>query len=272
MTQRSVGVDRTQEMVCRRVHSVAQALDVGRGDLVSLVGGGGKTTLMYRLAKELGATGLHVAVATTTKIERPRMPGFALLACPGSCEDLQVRLAEAAVEIPVLGRSILPSGKVDGIPAEWCDQLMAEGAVDVLIVEADGAARRPVKAPEAWEPVVPARTTTFVALLGLSCLGKPLDEETVFRLRQVSAVTGLGRGAALVPRALCRLLAAEEGLLKGKPPGARALAFLNQKDVPGTEEPATEVARCLLGRSRAYERVVVGALRLQDVPLDIWSR
>ena len=44
-----------------RLHSVelAETLKIGAGDLVSLVGGGGKTTLMYRLVAELHAAGGH---------------------------------------------------------------------------------------------------------------------------------------------------------------------------------------------------------------------
>ncbi|GAB4264149.1 MAG: selenium cofactor biosynthesis protein YqeC [Deferrisomatales bacterium] len=246
----------------RRVESpsLTRALAVGRGDLVSLVGGGGKTTLMYRLVAELRAGGLCAAAATTTKIQVPD-PGAARLVCAARYEAAAEALsAPGDRRTPVLGREVLGGGKVDGVPPEWCDRLVGEGRVDALVVEADGAGRRPVKAPEAWEPVVPAGTTVFVAVVGLSALGRAVDGDRVFRPERVREVTGLGPGAPLDPEALARLLASPGGLAKGCPDGARAVAFLNQADLPGAEDGARRVARLLLDRESLFERVVVGSL------------
>lgn len=44
------------------------AFGLRRGDLLSLVGAGGKTTLMFRLAAEAKALGLRVLVTTSTRI------------------------------------------------------------------------------------------------------------------------------------------------------------------------------------------------------------
>ena len=41
------------------------------GHVISLVGGGGKTTLLYALARHYSAQGQRVLVSTTTHIQRP---------------------------------------------------------------------------------------------------------------------------------------------------------------------------------------------------------
>ena len=41
------------------------------GHVISLVGGGGKTTLLYALARHYSAQGQRVLVSTTTHIRRP---------------------------------------------------------------------------------------------------------------------------------------------------------------------------------------------------------
>ena len=41
------------------------------GHVISLVGGGGKTTLLYALARWYSAQGQRVLVSTTTHIQRP---------------------------------------------------------------------------------------------------------------------------------------------------------------------------------------------------------
>jgi len=253
--------------------SLAEALGVERGDLVSLVGGGGKTTLMYRLARELRALGLRAAAATTTKIRDPGRDGGLRLVRSASCEGLGRALSEVEPEVlPVAGRNLVSGGKVAGIPPEWCDRLLGEGLLDALVVEADGAAMKPVKAPEEWEPVVPQGTTVFVAVVGLSCLGRPAVPEEVFRLERFCSVTGTAPGELLAPQTLKRLLRSPEGLLKGARPGARTIAFLNQADLPGTADPAEELARGLLETPAPYHRVVVGALRDLDQVFEIWTQ
>ena len=51
--------------------SLRQGLALGRKGVISLVGAGGKTSLMFRLAHELAASGETVLTTTTTKILRP---------------------------------------------------------------------------------------------------------------------------------------------------------------------------------------------------------
>jgi probable selenium-dependent hydroxylase accessory protein YqeC len=250
---------------------LARTLDVGRGDLVSLVGGGGKTSLMYRLVRDLNSNGMRAAAATTTKIEVPCGEGVRLV-CAEDREQLRAALEEWGDAAPVLGRRVLSSGKVEGIPPAWCDLVLAEGWVEVLVVEADGSARKPVKAPAAWEPVVPEKTTVFVAMVGLTCLGKPLLPENVFRAELFSAVTGLSQGERVSTQSLLSLLTSPQGLLKGYPPSARALAFLNQSDVPGVMRAAREVAQGLLEEEGPYERVLIGSLREQGSSGEAWVK
>ena len=53
--------------------SLARALRVERGAVVSFVGGGGKTTSMFRLATELSAAGFRIVSTTTTHISKEQV-------------------------------------------------------------------------------------------------------------------------------------------------------------------------------------------------------
>jgi probable selenium-dependent hydroxylase accessory protein YqeC len=234
---------------------------------VSLVGAGGKTSLMYRLVAELRASGVGAVAATTTRIAPPA-PGEPALLCAETWEELARRLGPCPWA--VVARRRLPADKVEGVPPDWCDRIRREGLAGALVVEADGSARKPVKAPESWEPVVPPSSTLFVAVVGLSCVGESLDGDHAHRPERISAVTGVPPGARLTPDSLARLLASEEGLLRGRPLHARAAAFLNQADVPGGTAAGREIAGLLLGEGRSYERVVVGSLREASAPLEVF--
>lgn len=248
--------------------SLAEALAVTPRELVALVGAGGKTSLLYRLARELAAAGVRTAAATTTKILPPGPEDGAELALAETWEDL----AMPASAVPVFGRRLLPNGKVEGIPPAWCDRLVAEGLVDALVVEADGARRLPLKAPSEDEPVVPGGATLFVAVVGLSCLGRPLGGEVAFRPERVAAAAGVALGARITPALLTGLLATPGGLLQGRPPAARAAVFLNQADGPAEVAAGREVASALLEGPSPWERVIVGHLRASEPVEEAWVR
>ena len=163
---------------------LTRALRIRPKDVIVLVGGGGKTTLMFRLADELAASGRRVVTTMTTRIFVGQM-----LRAPGRLvtEDEATLLAElpAALDayrhVIVAGEVIVEQDKVQGVSPALLDRIAAQPAVDAMIVEADGSRRLPFKAPAAHEPVIPTSATVVVPLVGLDVLGQPLDAEHVHR-------------------------------------------------------------------------------------------
>ena len=60
------------------------------------------------------------------------------------------------------------------------DRIAGLRLADYIINEADGAARKPIKAPNATEPVIPTSTTLIVAVVGVDALNSPLSQEIAF--------------------------------------------------------------------------------------------
>ena len=113
--------------------------------MISIVGGGGKSTLLFTLAQELMEDGFRIISTTTTKVryeEAGRAPCFINQA---STPDFLREAERAALREGhvFVGRSILPVGKVEGIDPELADTLFEEMPIDFLIAEADGAAGLP---------------------------------------------------------------------------------------------------------------------------------
>ena len=154
---------------------VASQLGLGRRELVSLVGGGGKSTLLFRLGDELTAAGNKVILTTTTKMGRDQV-----LAVPTVCWSADTACVAAALDEP--GPAMLltygDDHKVTGPPPDVVDDLYATSGVDYVIVEADGSKGRPLKAPAEHEPVIPTATTTVVILVGIDAVGHPLTQVT----------------------------------------------------------------------------------------------
>lgn len=250
---------------------LSAALGLSRPTVVSLIGGGGKTTLLYRLGRELVAEGYAVLLTTTTHMFYPA-PGEAdeVLLAPGAS---LVGRPEILVEKVRPGRRLFLARSKEGQkmagfdPAE-VDRLATAFPGAFLLVEADGAARRPCKGYAPHEPAVPPSTGLLVAMAGLDALEKPLSEEWVHRPQMVAAVTGLCLGDRLPPEALALALA--EGLRRGRRAQrkGRAVAWLN-KVIPERLHGGRRVARHLL-QLAALEKVIIGATAGEEAVWEVW--
>lgn len=200
------------------IGDVREALGLGDHELVSLVGGGGKTTVLFALGSGLEG---RVVLTTTTKMGRDRQGGHDPLVAP-SDEALLGGLADRRV---VLAWRAVADHKALGVAPEVCDRWF--GLADHVVVEADGSRRMPFKAPLAYEPVVPSRTTTLVACVGAAALDAVISEQCQ-RPERVAAVAGCSPLDRLTPKRLARVLLSDQGSRKGCPPSASFAVVLNQ--------------------------------------------
>ncbi len=153
-------------------------------------------------------------------------------------------------------------GKVEGISPSLADELYHDSEVHYLVVEADGSAGHPVKAPAEHEPVIPSSVTMVVAMMGLEAMGARLDEGTAFRVEQVKNVTGLHTGDILTPGGLAKVFLHPAGVFKGTPEDARRVVFLNKADLIREERKAIELADILLADPlKEIDRVVLGSVK-----------
>jgi probable selenium-dependent hydroxylase accessory protein YqeC len=243
---------------------VSEALGLNEREVVSLVGAGGKTTLMFRLAKELLFSGRRVVTTTTTKILEPKPEETNFLFVDSDemgIKDFVRRHLDQYGHLTV-ARERLGSGKLGGVSPELVSELWTLNKVDTILVEADGAAGRPVKAPREWEPVIPPATTLVVAILGVDGVGRVLNEENAFQPEGISKITGIPVGQRLSDEGMALLMTHAQGIFKGAPSSSRVVAFLNKVDIPDGARKAKDIAEKILEKKhRRIERVVLGQLR-----------
>ena len=142
------------------------------GKLISVIGSGGKTTFLRYLSSRLPGT---VILTTSTHIwPFPDIPLIDTASADREQILSAVRSALARSRVVCLGKSE-PSGKLADPSSEISfEDLLPEA--DHILVEADGAAGRPLKAHRPWEPVIPACSGLTVCLVGVSGLGRPVSE------------------------------------------------------------------------------------------------
>ena len=246
--------------------SLAEALGIAAGDAVALVGGGGKTTAMFRLAREIVGHGGSALTTTTTRIFAAQIalaPAH-VIAADATRERLEEALGHHR-QVLVVGNMDDGGGRAAGVSLDLFTSLRAWCPQTVLLNEADGSRMRPFKAPADHEPVIPVETTVVVPVVGADIFGKPLDAEHVHRPERVGALTGASPGAAITPEIVARLLAHPEGGRRGVPAHARIVVLVNKAEMLTDLGPARETAERLL-REPAIDSVVLATVR-RDRPV-----
>lgn len=252
---------------------LSTALRIHPKDVVALVGGGGKSTLMFCLAEELRAADQRVVTTMTTKIfvsQMDRAPVRLILEGEGALlAQLPGALADHG-HVLIAGGTIVEQDKVQGVSTRLLDRVAAHPAVDVLLVEADGARRLPFKAPAAHEPVIPSSTTVMVPMVGMDVLGQLLGDAHVHRPHLVAALTGAALGDLVTPEMIAAVLGHRGGGAKGLPSGARLVPFLN-KVTDACLLAARQIARLLLTQPHV-DSVIIGSAADSDPVREVWSR
>ncbi len=251
--------------------TLKEALGLKQGEMLSLIGAGGKTTTLFRLAHELWEEKHKVLVTTTTKIFKPAKPHVQKLYVT---QDLEVLLDELAkIKEPLIvgvGYGLDDTGKLIGLPPEWFDSLRRRGGMDWILIEADGAASRPLKVPAEHEPVVPEGCALTVWVMGIKVLGKPLTTDWVHRAERGAALLGVQPGSPVTEELIFRLVQHPQGCLKGIPPKSRKIALINQADTPEEVKQASSVGDALI--RCGIERVVITSYRDRDAVKEVVER
>lgn len=230
--------------------------------MISAVGGGGKTRVLYCLARELRDRGRSVLLTTTTAVFHPRRSGQAWDSLvTGTLPARRPRSVDGRGELVVGAHAHDPdTDKLCGYDPVYLDGLRAADRFDAILVEADGARGLPVKAPAGHEPVVPSRSDGVIGVIGLDCLGRPLTPVNVHRLEAFARVTGLEPGAPITAEALVRLVQAPSGLFKGVGAAARRMVLLNKADSEAVADQGRVLAGRMLRKVSGVDRILVASL------------
>jgi probable selenium-dependent hydroxylase accessory protein YqeC len=228
---------------------LSDALGLHRREMAAFVGGGGKTTLMFSLAHELAAAGKRVITGPSTRILMPSKQDTPLVMLKEEKTAFKQEVLNALLMLGhvTVGQCLLASNKIEGFEKEFFPEMYQEEGVDYILVEADGAKGRSLKAPREHEPVLPEGTGMVVGMMGLDALGQPLDESIVFQLRRFSLITGLQPQDIITEETYFALACHQNGLFRNTPPDASRVIFLNKVDSIKHPFHAEQVVDALIG-------------------------
>ena len=163
--------------------------------IIAIVGSGGKTTLLKKMAEDYRKQGKRVFATTTTNM---------------FLEDGMVLSDDADTILSALDQTGyvlagIPAGeKVKALSKETFETV--SHSADVILVEADGSKRLPLKFPNATEPVIPANTDEIIVVCGLNAIGQRA-KDVCHRLELVKTCLDIEDYTIIEPEHIQKLVA-----------------------------------------------------------------
>ncbi len=189
--------------------------------VIAVCGAGGKSTYIKKRAEEFAGQGKRVVVTTTTHIfnEKNYSP----------FKNIELRGTE------------LQDGKLGPLEAEEYKKCCEYA--DVVLVEADGSRRMPIKVPAEYEPVIPENADEITVVMGAHAMGRRLA--TV--CHRFELIKGEYSGEETVDMKLIRTLAEKYYLapLRKKYPKKKTEFYLSDMRRDFMERAGTEKKLCV---------------------------
>ena len=211
----------------RELRPVDLASIAAPGDIVAIVGAGGKTTTMFALSRALAAAGRRVLTTKSTIIYRPTMaqsPGVVEVPPERWATELRGLLDERR-EVTVVTGSAGPD-RWRGVPAGRMTDLRDAAGADCVLVEADGARGRLLKAPADHEPAMPETASVVMPVVNLRAVGRAVTSKHVHRHELVAALLGIPEGGVIAVEHVPKVLLDQSGGLKRAPADTRVWPVL----------------------------------------------
>ncbi|MDR2515753.1 MAG: putative selenium-dependent hydroxylase accessory protein YqeC [Spirochaetaceae bacterium] len=231
--------------------------------VITVIGSGGKTSLIWLLANRLARRSLRVLVTPATKM----FP-------PAPAEHLFDHYCRGTPAVPLEGITLAgifneKTGKLESLPLPELEQISA--GYDLVLIEGDGSKTLPLKGWADHEPVVPRCTGITVGMIPLRPLGMPASEKIIHRFPLFCALSGVKPGE---PLGLAHFAAAIDGAGQASrslftAARGRKILFINQIEDEALFARAGELVSLLTPEFRSdLDRVIAGSA-LRDTAREI---
>lgn len=234
------------------IEAVDSLLNTKDKAMITLIGSGGKTTLLYLLAERY-RTNCNVVISTTTAMRKPDQPWVSLYfnkdgmdtEKPSQAMGYFARLDQESQKVEGVDPNDLDdmyrgsdNPSTSRLSEEECKSFYNEYSEDIstlnrinktlFLVEGDGSKGKPLKGFAPYEPVIPKETDLVLILVGADGLVQPLSEDTVHRSQLFKEITHLKDGDAIALEDVIRVISAPQGPMVKMPESAKKMIVINK--------------------------------------------
>ncbi|WP_319201985.1 selenium cofactor biosynthesis protein YqeC [uncultured Ilyobacter sp.] len=221
------------------------------GDVLSIIGAGGKTTFLFRLADELREMGKKVLVTTTTRVYMPPKDCYDEICL--DIKELVDKSRKLKQGVMVAGSGVSSENKLLSLDQESINKVRT--LYDYILIEADGSRRKPLKGWRENEPVVIDETTKTIAVVDIRGVGLTANPYTIHNFELFKDLTGIEDGEVVTTSHVKKMITGEKGLLhKGK---GQEILYFNKVEDEIDIENFKDVAR------KIDKKIIYGSLKYQ---------
>lgn len=222
-------------------------IDFTKKEMISFVGGGGKTTSIFKLAEELRNRNKKVLVTTSTAIYYPNEEQYDELIVDKSVDLSNINIDKIkGGSITVIGREVSKENKLLGLSKASIDEIYNLEVFDYILVEADGSKRKSIKSPANHEPVIPINTDKVVGVIGLDCIKKKINRENVHRPELFCNITNSKMEEIIDEDKIFKLIINEKGLFKSTSTECKKYILLNKVECEERKKIASRIIELII--------------------------
>ncbi len=210
-------------------------INLNKRELITIIGAGGKTSIMFDIANKLSKLNKKILITTTTKIYIPDRKDVYIY-----IGDIK-NIPKVKGQIIVAGYKTIKDNKIKGYTKKEINEIYLKNIFDYIIVEGDGANRKSIKAPRENEPVVPQKTSLLIGVVGIDVYGSKICEENVFGLREFLKITNKKENELIDKESIINLITNKKGLFKYK--ANRNILVLNK---------VNKANKCIVGEIKKH--------------------
>lgn len=235
--------------------------------IISFIGAGGKKTTMFQIASQHPG---RVGITATAHIEYFPRSLAATKYIGEERELLELVVNDTESRCIAFAQPSQRRGRRAGIDMNSVEKFRQKGRFDLLLIKADGARSRWIKAPASHEPPIPPGTDTVIPVLSVRSIGKKLTDKIAHRVDRVCEIAGMKPGEKIQPVHVARIISSEHGYLKNTN-DATVIPLINMVDDETLHEHAREAAELALKMSAKISRVVLAKMRDDEPVVEVIS-
>ncbi len=217
------------------------------GSCIGILGGGGKTALLHALGEEFSKHYPHTTLTSLTKAgisDQHVVHFFAEFLAEETRESLKT------INPLYIMDSQESEYKLIGLTSDQLQQL--HEASDLVIFECDGARKKPIKAHQPYDPVIPHFATHVIIVIGADAVGARVDGKMVHRPELFRELWDVNANQILDPVFIARVVTSEYGYLQKVPRDIGVTYFINKADAYPDEALALARALSRLSHNPVY--------------------
>lgn len=232
-------------------------------DQIAWIGGGGKTSLIFAVAKELYSEKCFITTTTKMGINEKKFADISNSYDEDTHPDLT---SSIGINFIYKGNHQVEKDKIIGLDTDQLEKISKQlrNENTPLLIEADGSKQKPLKMHADHEPVIPDFVNKVCVVVGLSAIGKTLDHKNFHRPELISDFLQIPIGCQIGWQNLFDLLTKEDGYLKKIPKHAKRILFLHQADEINDH---TEIKNLALKLKNYYDDILLSSIKSNSLSI-----